>query len=170
VLWLIKRRETCWCSFSRRSARARGRWSNARICGNVDTTDPCAICADPRRDRARFAWSRTSPTSGRSTARGCSPGATTCSAADFRARTASPEDLSIGQLIERVCAAGIDEVVLAMNATLEGQTTAHYIAERLESFPSAHHPARPRPARRRRARLLDEGTLAQALRARRPVS
>src|ERR1044072_8559892 len=46
-----------------------------------------------------------------------------------------PEDLTIGKLIDRVAAGGIDEVVLAMNATLEGQTTAHYIAERLEGYP-----------------------------------
>ena len=43
--------------------------------------------------------------------------------------------LTIGQLIQRVSKGGIDEVVLAMNATLEGQTTAHYIAERLEGYP-----------------------------------
>lgn len=46
-----------------------------------------------------------------------------------------PEDLGIGSLVTRVSAGGIDEVVLAMNATLEGQTTAHYIAERLEGLP-----------------------------------
>ena len=46
-----------------------------------------------------------------------------------------PEDLSIDQLVGRVSEGGIDEVVLAMNATLEGQTTAHYLAERLEGFP-----------------------------------
>jgi recombination protein RecR len=80
-----------------------------------------------------------------------------------------PEDLSIDRLVGRVSAGGIDEVVLATNATLEGQTTAHYIAERLEGLPV------------RLTRLahglpvggeldyMDEGTLAQALRARRPI-
>ena len=80
-----------------------------------------------------------------------------------------PEDLSVDRLVSRIAAGGIDEVVLATNATLEGQTTAHYIAERLEGFPI------------RLTRLahglpvggeldyLDEGTLAQALRARRPI-
>src|SRR3546814_9150499 len=47
-----------------------------------------------------------------------------------------PEDLSVDALIGRVAAGGIDEVVLAMNATLEGQTTSHYVAERLEAFPA----------------------------------
>jgi recombination protein RecR len=77
--------------------------------------------------------------------------------------------LSIDRLVARLSAGGIDEVVLATNATLEGQTTAHYIAERLEGLPV------------RLTRLahglpvggeldyLDEGTLAQALRARRPI-
>ena len=64
-----------------------------------------------------------------------------------------PEDLGIDSLVSRVAEGGIDEVVLAMNATLEGQTTAHYLAERLEKFPDPPDPARPRPAGRRRARL-----------------
>src|SRR3546814_8186868 len=46
-----------------------------------------------------------------------------------------PQDLSIDALVNRVAAGGVDEVVLAMNATLEGQTTAHYLAERLEGYP-----------------------------------
>ena len=80
-----------------------------------------------------------------------------------------PEDLSIGQLLERVQAGGIDEVVLAMNATLEGQTTAHYLAERLEAFPvRVTQLAHGLPVGGE-LDYLDEGTLAQALRARRPV-
>ena len=81
-----------------------------------------------------------------------------------------PEDLSIAALLGRVAAGGIDEVVLAMNATLEGQTTAHYIAERLEGSPvRVTQLAHGLPVGGE-LDYLDEGTLAQALRARRPVS
>jgi recombination protein RecR len=78
--------------------------------------------------------------------------------------------LSIGKLIDRVAAGGIDEVVLAMNATLEGQTTAHYIAERLERFPIRLTQLAHGLPVGGELDYLDEGTLAQALRARRPVS
>ena len=81
-----------------------------------------------------------------------------------------PEDLSIGKLIERVSHGGIDEVVLAMNATLEGQTTAHYIAERLESYPIRLTQLAHGLPVGGELDYLDEGTLAQALRARRPFN
>jgi recombination protein RecR len=81
-----------------------------------------------------------------------------------------PEDLTIGKLIERVSVGGIDEVVLAMNATLEGQTTAHYIAERLEGFPVRITQLAHGLPVGGELDYLDEGTLAQALRARRPMA
>ena len=72
------------------------------------------------------------------------------------------DELAVGQ-------GGVDEVVLAMNATLEGQTTAHYLAERLEDFPvRVTQLAHGLPVGGE-LDYLDEGTLAQALRARRPV-
>ena len=80
-----------------------------------------------------------------------------------------PEDLTIGKLIERVSQGGIDEVVLAMNATLEGQTTAHYIAERLENYPVRLTQLAHGLPVGGELDYLDEGTLAQALRARRPM-
>ena len=80
-----------------------------------------------------------------------------------------PEDLTVAKLIERVAAGGIDEVVLAMNATLEGQTTAHYIAERLEHFPVRITQLAHGLPVGGELDYLDEGTLAQALRARRPM-
>ena len=80
-----------------------------------------------------------------------------------------PEDLNVASLLARVERGGVDEVVLAMNATLEGQTTAHYLAERLETFPvRITQLAHGLPVGGERD-YLDEGTLAQALRARRPV-
>ncbi len=81
-----------------------------------------------------------------------------------------PEDLAIDTLVGRVAAGGIDEVVLAMNATLEGQTTAHYIADRLEAYPVRLTQLAHGLPVGGELDYLDEGTLAQALRARRPVA
>lgn len=171
VLWLIKRRETALVQLLGALTEIQGRLVECHTCGNVDTTDPCAICADPRRDpralcvvedvadlwaldRARLFAGRYHVLGGR------------LSALDG----IRPEDLTIGKLIERVAVGGIDEVVLAMNATLEGQTTAHYIAERLEAYPVRITQLAHGLPVGGELDYLDEGTLAQALRARRPVS
>ena len=81
-----------------------------------------------------------------------------------------PEDLTIDRLVARVAAGGVDEVVLAMNATLEGQTTAHYIADRLETYPVRLTQLAHGLPVGGELDYLDDGTLAQALRARRPVA
>ena len=97
--------------------------------------------------------------------------ASTCSAAGSRRSKASGPRISrIDALVARVAAGGIDEVVLAMNATLEGQTTAHYLAERLERFPVRLTQLAHGLPVGGELDYLDEGTLAQALRARRPVA
>ncbi len=171
VLWLIKRRETSLVALLEALDGLREGLSECHLCGNVDTSDPCAICVDPRRDpralcvvedvadlwaldRARLFPGRYHVLGGR------------LSALDG----VRPEDLAIGALIARVSAGGIDEVVLAMNATLEGQTTAHYIAERLEGLPlRVTQLAHGLPVGGE-LDYLDEGTLAQALRARRPMT
>jgi recombination protein RecR len=141
------------------------------VCGNVDTTDPCGVCADPRRDARAlcvveevadlWALDRSRLFSGRFHVLGGRLSAL---------EGVRPEDLSIDKLVARIEAGGIDEVVLAMNATLEGQTTAHYIAERIERFPvRVTQLAHGLPVGGE-LDYLDEGTLAQALRARRPVA
>lgn len=170
VLWLVKRREGALVQLLEALNAVKGALVECATCGNVDTTDPCAICADPRRDqrslcvvedvadlwaldRARLFTGRYHVLGGR------------LSALDG----VRPEDLAIGKLIERVAQGGIDEVVLAMNATLEGQTTAHYIAERLEGYPVRITQLAHGLPVGGELDYLDEGTLAQALRARRPV-
>ena len=80
-----------------------------------------------------------------------------------------PEDLNIASLLARVEEGGVDEIVLAMNATLEGQTTAHYLAERLDAFPVRITQLAHGLPVGGELDYLDEGTLAQALRARRPM-
>ena len=145
--------------------------STCSACGNVDTADPCTICRDPRRDerllcvveevadlwaldRSRLFPGRFHVLGGRLSA----------------LEGVRPEDLSIDKLVARIAAGGIDEVVLAMNATLEGQTTAHYLAERLEKFPIRLTQLAHGLPVGGELDYLDEGTLAQALRARRPVA
>jgi len=171
VLWLIKRRETSLVQLLAALEQVRERLVECAACGNVDTTDPCAICTDPRRDpRALcvvedvadlWALDRSHLFTGRYHVLGGR-----LSALDG----VRPEDLRIAGLIDRVGKGGIDEVVLAMNATLEGQTTAHYIAERLEGLPVRITQLAHGLPVGGELDYLDEGTLAQALRARRPVA
>ena len=170
VLWLIKRRETALVQLLAALEGVSEQLIECETCGNVDTTNPCAICTDPRRDqralcvvediadlwaldRARLFTGRYHVLGGRLSA----------------LEGIRPEDLTIAALIQRVSLGGIDEVVLAMNATLEGQTTAHYIAERLEGFPVRITQLAHGLPVGGELDYLDEGTLAQALRARRPM-
>ena len=170
VLWLVKRRETALPALLDALAVVGEALVECETCGNIDTQNPCGICADPRRDakalcvvedvsdlwaldRARLFTGRYHVLGGR------------LSALDG----VRPEDLTIDRLLARVEAGGIDEVVLAMNATLEGQTTAHYLAERLEAFPLRITQLAHGLPVGGELDYLDEGTLAQALRARRPV-
>jgi recombination protein RecR len=170
VLWLVKRRETSLVQLLHALSAVQDTLVECHVCGNVDTRDPCGICADPRRDPRQlcvvedvadlWALDRAKLFSGRYHVLGGRLSAL---------EGIRPEDLSIGKLIERVGEGGIEEVVLAMNATLEGQTTAHYIAERLEGYPLRITQLAHGLPVGGELDYLDEGTLAQALRARRPV-
>ena len=171
VLHLVKRREAALEPLLTALQAVADNLVTCATCGNVDTANPCAMCADPRRDarllcvveevadlwaldRSRLFPGRYHVLGGRLSA----------------LEGIRPEDLSIDQLVRRVAAGGIDEVVLAMNATLEGQTTAHYLAERLEKFPVRLTQLAHGLPVGGELDYLDEGTLAQALRARRPVA
>ena len=170
VLWLVKNRHSALPALLEALGEVSERLVECSACGNIDTSDPCGICADPRRDarslcvvedvadvwaldRARLFPGRYHVLGGK------------LSALDG----VGPEDLNIASLLTRVADGAVDEVVLAMNATLEGQTTAHYLAERLEGLPlRVTQLAHGLPVGGE-LDYLDEGTLAQALRARRPV-
>ena len=171
VLHLMKKREGALVPLLAALQAVEERLATCSTCGNVDTHDPCAICADPRRDaralcvveevadlwaldRSRLFPGRFHVLGGRLSA----------------LEGVRPEDLAIDGLVKRIEAGGVDEVVLAMNATLEGQTTAHYIAERLERFPVRLTQLAHGLPVGGELDYLDEGTLAQALRARRPVA
>lgn len=171
VLHLLKKREAALAPLLRALEAVNEGLTSCHVCGNVDTSDPCGICNDPRRDermlcvveevadlwaldRSRLFPGRYHVLGGRLSA----------------LEGVRPEDLSIDLLVGRVAAGGIDEVVLAMNATLEGQTTAHYIADRLEKLPVRLTQLAHGLPVGGELDYLDEGTLAQALRARRPVA
>ena len=171
VLHLMKKREGSLEPLLAALQSVAANLSTCSTCGNLDTRDPCAICIDPRRDdkslcvveevadlwaldRSRLFPGRYHVLGGRLSA----------------LEGVRPEDLGIDKLIARVAAGGIDEVVLAMNATLEGQTTAHYLAERLDKFPIRLTQLAHGLPVGGELDYLDEGTLAQALRARRPVA
>ena len=171
VLHLMKRRESALVPLLAALEAVDQRLTECSICGNVDTSDPCSVCADPRRDQRAIAvveevsdlWalerSRLFP--GRFHVLGGRLSAL---------EGVRPEDLTIDRLVARISAGGVDEVVLAMNATLEGQTTAHYIADRLEGLPVRLTQLAHGLPVGGELDWLDDGTLAQALRARRPVS
>ena len=174
VLWLVKNREGALPALLEALAVVSETLVECSVCGNVDTRDPCGICSDPRRDQRSlcvvedvadvWALDRAKLFQGRYHVLGGR-----LSALDG----VGPEDLNIASLLERVAAkedgSGTDEVVLAMNATLEGQTTAHYIAERLEPLGVRITQLAHGLPVGGELDYLDEGTLAQALRARRPV-
>lgn len=170
VLHLIKKRETAMAPLLVALERVNERLVTCSICGNVDTSDPCGICADPRRDERSlcvveevadlWALDRSRLFPGRYHVLGGR-----LSALDG----VGPDQLAIEPLVRRIAAGGIDEVVLAMNATLEGQTTAHYLTDRLEGLPIRLTQLAHGLPVGGELDYLDEGTLAQALRARRPI-
>ncbi len=171
VLHLLKKREGALAPLLSALAAVEERLVTCSTCGNIDTHDPCGVCADTRRDQRSlcvveevadlWALDRSRLFAGRFHVLGGRLSAL---------EGIRPEDLSIDLLVRRIEAGGIDEVVLAMNATLEGQTTAHYIADRIERFPvRVTELAHGLPVGGE-LDYLDEGTLAQALRARRPVA
>jgi len=138
-------------------------------CGNIDTSDPCMICTDPRRDPATivvvedvsdlWALERASALNARYHVLG---------GALSPLDGVGPDDLGIDKLVARVSAGGVSEVILAVNATVEGQTTAHYIMDRLAGTGvKVSRLAHGVPVGGE-LDYLDEGTLSAAMRQRTP--
>ena len=167
ALHLIKKKEALLVPLGGAMQEAADKVRICSNCGNVDTSDPCTICVDHRRDPSMLIvvedvsdlWAleragtmnvgyhvlggRLSPLDG-----------------------IGPDDLNIKSLIERVAAGDVKEIILAVNATVEGQTTAHYITDQLSSFEiKVTRLAHGVPVGGE-LDYLDEGTLSAALRAR----
>ena len=167
ALHLIKKKEQLLGPLGHAMGEAYDKVKICSCCGNVDTIDPCTVCADDRRDQSVIIvvedvsdlWAL-ERTGAMNTAYHVLGG--TLSPLDG----VGPEDLNVAGLVGRVRDAAVHEVILATNATVEGQTTAHYIAERIERFPvRVTQLAHGLPVGGE-LDYLDEGTLAQALRAR----
>ncbi len=170
VLFLIKRRESLMLPLAEALSDAAGAMRSCSSCGNIDVTEPCAICRDTRRDPAiicvvedvadLWALERAVAFAGRYHVLGG-----TLSALDGR----TPDDLTISPLVARAAADEITEVVLALSATVEGQTTSHYVADRLAGCDvSISRLAHGVPVGGE-LDYLDDGTLSAAIKARRAI-
>ena len=170
VLHLIKRRETVMQPLVQALSDAADAILVCSKCGNLDTVEPCAVCRDEDRDRGvvcvvedvadLWALERTRSFRGQYHVLGGR-----LSALDG----IGPEDLNIAGLIGRAEAGDVNEVILAMNLTVDGQTTAHYIADRLEHTDvEVTRLAHGVPVGGE-LDYLDDGTLETALRSRRTV-
>jgi recombination protein RecR len=167
ALHLIKKKEQLLAPLADALGEAVDKVRVCSTCGNVDTADPCMICTDPRRDAATlivvedvsdlWALERASAMNVRYHVLGG-----TLSPLDG----IGPEQLNIRALVDRVAGGEVKEVILAVNATVEGQTTAHYLTDQLADFDvKVTRLAHGVPVGGE-LDYLDEGTLAAALKSR----
>ena len=170
TLALIKRRNELLIPLTQALNEAADKIVVCETCGNVDTAQPCTLCEDHRRDKTMivvveevgdlWALERAGVVSGQYHVLGghLSP-----------LDGIGPEDLSIGKLMERVGSGQVKEVLLALNATVEGQSTTHYLTEQLEkSGVIVSQLAHGVPVGGE-LDYLDEGTLAAAIKSRRKL-
>jgi recombination protein RecR len=170
ALHLMKRREVLFEPLAEAMAAAAASVRTCSVCGNLDTRDPCTVCADPKRDRTSicvveevgdlWALERTGAFRGLYHVLGG-----TLSALDG----VGPDDLSIAPLVRRAAEEGVSEVILALDATVEGQTTAHYLADRLAGTGATVSRLAHGVPVGGELDYLDDGTIAAALKARRPA-
>jgi len=170
ALHLVKRKESLMQPLAEAMRAAAERIRACSICGNLDTDDPCALCRDPRRDphllcvvedvADLWAIERTAAFRGRYHVLGG-----TLSALEG----IGPEDLRIDALIARASGGEVKELILALNATVEGQTTAHYVTDRLAGTGVAVSRLAHGVPVGGELDYLDEGTLSAALAQRRPL-
>ncbi len=167
VLFLLKNRDQLMLPLAAELHDVASKVRACVECGNLDITDNCSICGDIRRDRSRicvvedvgdlWAMERAAVYRGLYHVLGG-----TLSALDGR----GPDDLQIDRLVRRAGVIGTEEVILALSATVDGQTTAHYIGEKLANLPlNVTRLAHGMPVGGE-LDYLDDGTLAQALKAR----
>ena len=169
ALALIKKREQLMAPLSAALQTAMERISICRVCGNLDTPNPCTVCTDARRDASvivvvedvadLWALERAHAVNARYHVLGG-----TLSALDG----IGPQDLSIDALVTRAHAPEVKEIILALNATVDGQTTAHYITDLLGGANVAVTRLAHGVPVGGELDYLDEGTLAAAMRSRTP--
>lgn len=169
ALHLLKKREALLQPLTAALAEADAKVKTCRICGNFDSVDPCTICADQTREASicvvedvsgLWAMERTGLYKGRYHVLGG-----VLSALDG----VGPEDLGLDRLMERVARGEAKEIILAIGATVDGQTTAHYISDRLSASGIAVSGLAQGVPVGGELDFLDDGTIGAALRARRPL-
>lgn len=167
ALHLIKKKEQLLGPLTNAMGEALDKVRVCSTCGNVDTSDPCTICTDPRRDEATIIvvedvadlWAL--ERAGAMNARYHVLGGTLSPLDGI-----GPDDLNIKSLVDRIAKGGVGELILAVNATVEGQTTAHYITDQLDGLGvKVTRLAHGVPVGGE-LDYLDEGTLSAALKAR----
>lgn len=169
VLHLVRQKENLMSPLATTLARAMDSIRTCSHCGNLDTADPCSICRDEKRDPSvicvveeladLWAIERCNLYRGRYHVLGG-----TLSAIDDR----GPAQLNIEPLVERVAKGEVKEIILATNATLEGQTTAHYLTTRLAGYSLSISRLAQGIPMGGELDYLDDGTLGAALKARLP--
>ena len=170
VLALLKRRNELLIPLNEALQQAVDKIAECPDCGNLDTVSPCSICQDPRRDASLivvveevgdlWALERAAIVSCRYHVLGghLSP-----------LDGIGPDKLNIAKLVERANTGGVKEVLLALNATVEGQSTAHYVSEQLASAGLTVSRLAQGVPMGGELDYLDEGTLAAAFKARRKI-
>ena len=139
------------------------------LCGNLDSQDPCSICADPQRDRSLICVVEGVGDLWALERAGIYRGLYHVLGGTLSALAGTgPEDLNVAALLARVEAGGVAEVILALGATVDGATTAHWLAERLRAFGVQVTRVGQGVPFGGALDVLDDGTLAAALRSRRP--
>jgi len=167
VLQLVKKRTLLLEPLARSMTEVAATARECLSCGNVGTSETCGICADPKRDpnvicvvsdvADLWAMERSSAFKGRYHVLGG-----VLSALDG----VGPEDLNIPRLVRRVEESSVAEVVLALSATIDGQTTAHYIADQLDGTSASVTSLAQGVPIGGELDYLDDGTITAALRAR----
>jgi recombination protein RecR len=170
VLMMLKKRGQVMAPLAQAMAQVALAARDCQICGNISTAETCAICADPARATGAicvvedvadlWALERGGAFKGRYHVLGG-----TLSALD----AVGPDELGIPRLVRRVADEGISEVILALNATVDGQTTAHYIADALVATGAEITTLAQGVPVGGELDYLDDGTIGAALRARRRV-
>jgi recombination protein RecR len=169
ALALLKKREALMRPLAAAIGDAADKVRACSQCGNLDTQDPCVVCRDQTRDAGLvcvvedvadlWALERAGVFKGRYHVLGGVLSAL---------EGIGPEDLNVAPLVERARAGGVREIVLATSATVDGQTTAHYVTERLKGSAVAVTRLAHGVPVGGELDYLDDGTLAAALKARRP--
>jgi len=170
ALHLVKKKEQLLEPLAAALSETRDTILTCEVCGNIDTKSPCTLCRDPARDRALicvveevgdlWALERASVLNGLYHVLGG-----TLSPLDG----VGPDDLSIERLIARAREPGVKEVLLALNATVEGQSTAHYLMDQLGGCNVTVSRLAYGVPIGGELDYLDEGTLAAAVKSRKPM-